>query len=109
MFSSVDFILGSGIAEQLDAFRSGFCKVFDIEQLQIFTPDEVMWRQYFHDKMLIRAQLLVVICGEQDAQWTHEDLMNYTEPRYGFTKESPTFIQFVNVLATFPPAAKKAS
>ena len=33
--------------------------------------------------------------------------MNYTEPRYGFTKESPSFLQFVNVLATFPPAAKK--
>jgi hypothetical protein len=35
------FILRSGIEGQLNAFRDGFCTVFPLEKLAIFTPDEV--------------------------------------------------------------------
>lgn len=85
------FILHDGIITQLNALREGFCKVFLMEKLSIFTPDE----------------LQLVLCGEQDPQWTLEDLMMYTEPKYGFTKESPTFIHFVNVLLEMTADQKK--
>lgn len=36
-----DFVLAKGIARQVEAFRSGFCTVFPLEKLGVFTPDEV--------------------------------------------------------------------
>ena len=35
------FMLRSGIERQLTAFREGFCTVFPLEKLAVFTPDEV--------------------------------------------------------------------
>lgn len=49
----------------------GFNRVFPMDKLQTFTPEEL--------------QLLV--CGEQSPSWTHSDLLNYTEPKFGYTKE----------------------
>ena len=48
----------------------GFDRVFPMEKLQTFHPHEV--------------QLL--LCGEQSPDWTREDILNYTEPKYGYTR-----------------------
>lgn len=66
-----DFCLESGIARQIEAFRSGFNRVFSLSKLRAFTPQEV------------RAML----CGDQNPSWSQDDLMNYTEPKLGYTKE----------------------
>lgn len=68
---TVNYCLNQGICRQLEAFRSGFSKVFPMEKLHVFSPEEM------------RAML----CGEQNPQWTREDLLNYTEPKLGYTKE----------------------
>lgn len=68
---TINYCLNQGICRQLEAFKSGFSKVFPMEKLHVFSPDE------------LRAML----CGEQNPQWTREDLLNYTEPKLGYTKE----------------------
>lgn len=72
---TTSYCLERGVARQLEAFRAGFSKVFPIEKLYAFSPEEV------------RAML----CGEQDPQWTKEDLLNYTEPKLGYTRERYIF------------------
>lgn len=68
---TINYCLNQGICRQLEAFKTGFSKVFPMEKLHAFSPEEM------------RAML----CGEQHPQWTREDLLNYTEPKLGYTKE----------------------
>lgn len=68
---TLNFCLERGIAKQLDAFHRGFSQVFSVNKLAAFTPDEAR----------------MMICGEQSINWTRDDLLNYTEPKLGYTKE----------------------
>ncbi|XP_063927928.1 E3 ubiquitin-protein ligase HECTD1 isoform X6 [Zophobas morio] len=86
------FCLDKGIARQLDAFHKGFCTVFPMEKLAAFSPEEMR----------------IMLCGDQNPQWTREDLINYTEPKLGYTKDSPGFLRFVNVLVDMSPEERKA-
>jgi len=56
-----------------------------------FSPDEVR----------------LMLCGDQVPSWTREDLMAYTEPKLGFTKESPGFLRFVEVLVKMSGLERK--
>lgn len=67
----VNYSLQTGIAKQLEAFHRGFCEVFPLQKLAAFSP----------------AEARMMICGEQHPQWTREDLMNYTEPKLGYSKD----------------------
>ncbi|XP_020903116.1 E3 ubiquitin-protein ligase HECTD1 [Exaiptasia diaphana] len=87
-----DFYLYSGIRKQMDAFLKGFNKVFPMEKLQIFSPEE----------------LQLLMSGERVPEWTRDDILSYTEPKYGFTRESPGYIRFVNVLENMEGDEKKA-
>ena len=62
-----------------------------MEKLQPFSPSE----------------LQLMISGEQVPQWTKEDVLSYTEPKYGFTRDSPVYQRFVNVLAEMSGEEKK--
>lgn len=68
---TTSFYLDKGIARQLEAFHKGFSMVFPMEKLAAFSPDEVR----------------IMLCGDQNPEWTREDLVNYTEPKLGYTKE----------------------
>ena len=68
---TMNYCFDRGIARQMEAFKAGFSKVFPMEKLYAFSPEEV------------RAML----CGEQNPQWSKEDLLNYTEPKLGYTRE----------------------
>ncbi|XP_031782612.1 E3 ubiquitin-protein ligase HECTD1 isoform X2 [Nasonia vitripennis] len=89
---TINYCFDRGIARQLEAFKAGFSKVFPMEKLYAFSPEE------------IRAML----CGEQNPQWTREDLLNYTEPKLGYTRESPGFQRFINVLLSLDGPERKA-
>ncbi|CAO1338887.1 unnamed protein product [Diamesa serratosioi] len=89
---TLKFCLQDGLAKQLDAFHKGFCEVFSINKLAAFNPHEAR-------KM---------ICGEQHPAWTREELINYTEPKLGYSKESPGFIRFINVLMDMNGEERKA-
>eukprot|EP00051_Salpingoeca_urceolata_P006568 m.86770 g.86770 ORF g.86770 m.86770 type:complete len:2399 (+) comp14887_c1_seq1:143-7339(+) len=86
-----EFILQTGVQRQLDAFRQGFNQVFPMESLAMFTPDEV----------------LVILCGEQKPEWDRADLLAHCEPKYGYTKESATFLHFIDVLVEFNADQRK--
>lgn len=73
---TIKYCLQEGIAKQLDAFHKGFCEVFNLNKLAAFTPSE--------------AQKM--ICGEQNPEWTRDELINYTEPKLGYSKD-----RYVNV------------
>ncbi|XP_030767252.1 E3 ubiquitin-protein ligase Ufd4 isoform X3 [Sitophilus oryzae] len=89
---TTNFCLERGISRQLEAFHRGFSEVFPMEKLAAFSPDEVA----------------VMLCGNQNPEWTKEDLLNYTDPKLGYTKESPGFQRFVNVLVDMTPEERKA-
>ncbi|EDW13533.2 E3 ubiquitin-protein ligase Ufd4 [Drosophila mojavensis] len=88
----VNFMLHDGIAKQMQAFYDGFCEVFPLNKLAAFNPSEAR----------------MMICGEQCPQWSREDLMAYTEPKLGYSKDSPGFLRFVNVLLSLSGAERKA-
>ncbi|XP_013098355.1 E3 ubiquitin-protein ligase Ufd4 isoform X3 [Stomoxys calcitrans] len=88
----INFCLQDGIAKQLDAFHNGFCEVFHLKKLAAFSPSEAR----------------MMICGEQHPEWTREDLINYTEPKLGYSKDSPGFLRFVNVLMSMTGPERKA-
>lgn len=87
-----NWCLEVGIRRQINAFYEGFSKVFCMDKLKAFSPDE----------------LRVMLCGEQSPEWTREDLLTYTEPKLGYTKESPGFQRFINVLLDMNGDERKA-
>nr|CAD7200637.1 unnamed protein product [Timema douglasi] len=89
---TTSFCLEQGVARQMESFRAGFSRVFPMDKLRAFSPEEVR----------------VMLCGDQNPQWTREDLLNYTEPKLGYTKDSPGFQRFVNVLVDMSAEERKA-
>ncbi|KAL5009008.1 hypothetical protein ScPMuIL_014589 [Solemya velum] len=87
-----DFCLSIGIRRQLDAFKDGFNEVFPMEKLHIFSP----------------AELGRMLCGEQAPKWSKDDVLNYTEPKLGYSRESPGFQRFVNVMLNMTPDERKS-
>lgn len=68
---TMQYCLDKGIARQLDAFYNGFCMAFPMEKLAAFSPEEMR----------------IMLCGDQNPEWTRDDLLNYTEPKLGYTKD----------------------
>ena len=55
----------------MNAISDGFNKVFPMEKLFPFSPNE----------------LQMILCGDQAPEWTRDDILNYTEPKLGYCKE----------------------
>ncbi|XP_073433908.1 E3 ubiquitin-protein ligase HECTD1 isoform X1 [Dendrobates tinctorius] len=87
-----DYCMQTGVQKQMEAFRSGFNKVFPMEKLGSFSPEEVQ----------------MILCGNQSPSWCAEDIINYTEPKLGYTRESPGFLRFVRVLCGMSSDERKA-
>ena len=85
------FCLDVGIRKQMESFRAGFNEVFPMSNLRMFSPTEVM----------------VLLCGEMTPSWTKEDLMNYTEPKFGYTKDSVGFVNLVDILVEMEGQQRK--
>ena len=52
-------------------YTAGFDLVFPLSKLSSFSPEE----------------LRLVLCGDQVPSWTREDVIAFTEPKLGFTRE----------------------
>ncbi|KAL3982231.1 HECT-domain (ubiquitin-transferase) family protein [Acanthocheilonema viteae] len=87
-----NFYLNSGILNQLKAFRGGFDLVFSLRNLSMFFPRE----------------LQTLLSGDQCPEWTREDIINFTEPKLGYTKESPGFLRFIDVLVGMNASERKS-
>lgn len=68
---TLNFCLEKGVRRQMEAFKQGFCRVFPLDKLKAFSPEEVR----------------VMLCGDQNPQWSREDVINYTEPKLGYTRD----------------------
>lgn len=105
-----DFCLNTGIRRQLNAFKSkmdckfcyiyhssplkgGFSQVFPLDNLYLFSSDE----------------LQLLLCGDQAPSWTREDLLHHTEPKNGYTKDSPGYQMFLDVAAAMNPDERKVT
>jgi len=89
---TLEFVVVKGIRKQIKAFRNGFNQVFPIDKLGSFSPNEVK----------------TMLCGDQCPVFTKEDIIRFTEPKLGYSRESPAFLKFVNVLVNFTASERKA-
>ncbi|XP_015248026.1 PREDICTED: E3 ubiquitin-protein ligase HECTD1 [Cyprinodon variegatus] len=87
-----DFCMHTGIQQQMEAFKEGFNRVFPMEKLSSFSHKEVQ----------------MVLCGNQSPSWNADDIINYTEPKLGYTRDSPGFQRFVRVLCGMSSDERKA-
>uniref|UniRef100_A0A1A8DKU8 E3 ubiquitin-protein ligase n=1 Tax=Nothobranchius kadleci TaxID=1051664 RepID=A0A1A8DKU8_NOTKA len=87
-----DFCMHTGIQKQMEAFREGFNCVFPMEKLSSFSPKEVQ----------------MILCGNQTPSWNADDIISYTEPKLGYTRDSPGFQRFIRVLCGMSSDERKA-
>ncbi|XP_076799359.1 E3 ubiquitin-protein ligase Ufd4-like [Clavelina lepadiformis] len=66
--------------------------VFPLKNLLPFDPEE----------------LKSVLCGDQHPRWTRDDIFAYIDPKLGFSKDSPGFLPFVNVLCQLTDDERKS-
>lgn len=55
----------------LSSFSEGFNRVFQMEKMSSFSHKEVQ----------------MILCGNQSPSWTADDIINYTEPKLGYTRD----------------------
>ena len=56
----------------------------------------------------ILALVQTQLAGESAPSWTRDDLMTYTEPKLGYTRQSDTFLMLVDVLLEMSGGERKA-
>ncbi len=66
--------------------------MFPLEKLSSFSPDEVR----------------TMLCGDQCPVFTRDEILRYTEPKLGYSRDSPGFLRLVNVLVGLSAAERKA-
>lgn len=82
----VNFILRrwthEGIQSQVEAFRQGLTEVISGTSLHLFSPDE----------------LLNIVQGSQDLDWTTTTLRQSMRPGHGYTEKSQPYLDLVDAL-----------
>ncbi|KAL1200108.1 E3 ubiquitin-protein ligase UPL4 [Cardamine amara subsp. amara] len=87
----VNATIYNGIQRQVEAFRSGFNKVFPIEHLQIFNEEEL-------DTML---------CGERDL-FNMNEVLDHIKFDHGYTSSSPPVENLLEILHEFDKKQQRA-
>ncbi|KAK6244766.1 hypothetical protein QUC31_011175 [Theobroma cacao] len=87
----VDATIHTGIARQVEAFKSGFNQVFAIKHLHIFTGEE----------------LERLLCGERDF-WAFNELLEHIKFDHGYTASSPPIINLLEIIQEFEYAQRRA-
>jgi len=82
---TVNYILIDSIKPQLYAFRLGFEKVFSLTDLHSLKIDELQG----------------LFCGNENEDWTEGILLDNIIPNYGYDKNSPEFLMFIQMLQDF--------
>jgi hypothetical protein len=84
--------LDSGIRAQVLAFREGISEVLPLGKL----------------RLLFVPELLSLLCGEEDIEWTAESLLKDTKLAHGYTKDSQPVQFFFEVLEELSGAERRA-
>ncbi|KAI8337685.1 hypothetical protein BC941DRAFT_425909 [Chlamydoabsidia padenii] len=77
-----DMIVGSGVKDQISAFREGFNGLFSVEDLKVLTGQE-----------------LVTLFGSSSEDWSYSTLFNTIKADHGFTMESATIKNLLEILS----------
>jgi E3 ubiquitin-protein ligase TRIP12 len=80
-----------GIEKQVEAFRSGFNKVFSIEHLRIFNEEE----------------LETMLCGERDL-FNMNEVLDHIKFDHGYTSSSPPVENLLEILHEFDKEQQRA-
>ncbi|KAG5458360.1 MAG: hypothetical protein BJ554DRAFT_1422, partial [Olpidium bornovanus] len=80
----LDYTLGRGISSQVDAFRSGFNRVFCAKDMRIFAAEE-----------------LVSLFGRGEEDWSVADLRNAINADHGVTLNSEAVCNLIEILSEF--------
>ncbi|KIJ55771.1 hypothetical protein M422DRAFT_152050 [Sphaerobolus stellatus SS14] len=80
----IDAIIGKGAEAQTKAFKEGFSKVFHIDDLKIFSAEE-----------------LVMMFGNGEEDWSIETLSEALKADHGFNVESRAIRNLVELMASF--------
>uniref|UniRef100_M4EJ94 HECT-type E3 ubiquitin transferase n=1 Tax=Brassica campestris TaxID=3711 RepID=M4EJ94_BRACM len=81
----------NGIKKQVEAFRSGFNKVFPIEHLKIFNEEE----------------LETLLCGERDL-FNMNEVLDHIKFDHGYTSSSPPVQNLLEILHEFHKEQQRA-
>ncbi|XP_062117154.1 E3 ubiquitin-protein ligase UPL4 isoform X2 [Humulus lupulus] len=87
----VDATLSDGISRQTEAFKLGFNQVFPLEQLQIFTEEE----------------LERLLCGEHNS-WAADELIDQVKFDHGYTASSPPVVYLLEIIQEFDKKQQRA-
>ncbi|GAA99052.1 uncharacterized protein L969DRAFT_67603 [Mixia osmundae IAM 14324] len=82
--------VSTGIAAQVCAFRDGFSTVFPIQDMNCFTPDE-----------------LVHICGSAEEDWSMKTLTDGIRADHGFNMDSSTIRNFLTILTAYDASERR--
>lgn len=87
----VDATVNSGIARQVDAFKSGFDQVFPVRHLKVFTEEE----------------LERLLCGEH-VLWNSDELLEHIKFDHGYTISSSPIVNLLEILLEFDLEQQRA-
>lgn len=85
-----DSIAGSGISQQIAAFREGFNCLFAIDDLKLLTHSE-----------------LVSLFGKAEEDWSYATLADTIRADHGFTMESDPVRHLLEILSDMNPIEKR--
>lgn len=87
----IDMTVGSGVRDQIRAFREGFSEVFPYSALKSFSPEE-----------------LVMLFGQQDEDWSMETLMDAVKADHGFNMDSKSMRNLLATMSQFNREQRRA-
>jgi E3 ubiquitin-protein ligase TRIP12 len=86
----LEFTLGGGVQQQIDAFKAGFTQVFPYSALKAFTPSE-----------------LVMLFGRSEEDWSIETLMDAIKADHGFNMDSKSVRNLLQTMSELTPSQRR--
>ncbi|KAG4305465.1 hypothetical protein PORY_001021 [Pneumocystis oryctolagi] len=86
----IDFTIGKGVKEQINAFRDGFSSVLPYSSLALFTPEE-----------------LSMLFGQSKEDWSIETLTESIKADHGYNMDSRSIQNFLDILANMDDVERR--
>ncbi|KAJ3137194.1 Ubiquitin fusion degradation protein 4 [Physocladia obscura] len=88
----IEATIGNGVQTQVDAFRAGFCKVFDIAVLKCFSVQELS---------------LLMGGSSENEDWTYLTIMDAIKADHGYTRESQPIQCLAEMMESFTAVERR--
>ncbi|CUA70648.1 E3 ubiquitin-protein ligase TRIP12 [Rhizoctonia solani] len=87
----IDVVIGRGVQNQVQAFRTGFSKVFAVTDLQSFSSEE-----------------LDLLFGNADEDWSTETLTDALKADHGFNVDSGAIRDLISIMGSYDEPTRRA-